>query len=144
MTDLAAPVPKYKISESIDTALDLAMRALEEIRQLARQPGPSGKDGKDGRDGLSIEDLSIDYDGERTFTFRFANGTNVKEFPFIVPITIDRGVYKQDTPYQRGDVVSYGGSAWIAQRDTSDKPENSDAWRLAVKRGRDGRDFNKP
>jgi hypothetical protein len=36
-------------------------------------------------------------------------------------------------------MVSFGGSAFIAQRDTTDKPESSDAWRLAVKRGRDGK-----
>ena len=33
-----------------------------------------------------------------------------------------------------------GGSVWIAQADTKAKPDGSADWRLAVKKGRDGRD----
>jgi hypothetical protein len=46
-----------------------------------------------------------------------------------------------------GDSVSHGGSSFIAQVNTSAKPGKSDDWRLAVKRGNDGRDYrpdNKP
>ena len=40
--------------------------------------------------------------------------------------------------YERGDAVTYGGSLWIAQRDTNEYPRGEDSgWRLAVKRGRD-------
>lgn len=59
--------------------------------------------------------------------------------PFTVPTMLDRGVWREGE-YEKGDTVTFGGSAFIAQRDTTDKPETSDAWRLAVKRGRDGRD----
>jgi hypothetical protein len=40
-----------------------------------------------------------------------------------------------------GDAVSHGGSLFIAQGDTNAKPGKSDDWRLAVKRGADGRDW---
>ena len=43
--------------------------------------------------------------------------------------------------YQRGDGVTLGGSFFIAQADTTAKPGKSDEWRLAVKRGADGRDL---
>jgi len=43
--------------------------------------------------------------------------------------------------YVVGDTVSHGGSLFIAQTETSAKPGKSDDWRLAVKRGNDGRDF---
>jgi hypothetical protein len=55
---------------------------------------------------------------------------------------LDRGVWKDDGPYTKGDGVTWSGSWFIAQRDTApgEKPQNSDAWRLAIKRGRDGAD----
>lgn len=100
--------------------------------------GAPGINGKDGTDGLGFDDLEIVHDGERTVTFRYTKGEKVKETAIVFPVPIDRGVFKDGNQYQKGDAVSFGGSAWIAQRDTDDKPETSDAWRLAVKRGRDG------
>lgn len=143
MTDSTIPAPRYKLWETLHVLFDSIFRLNKELKEIARQPGPPGKDGtdgKDGRDGLSIDDLSMEYDGERTFTFRFSNGKVTKEFPFVIPIPIDRGTYKSDVTYAKGDMVSHGGSMFIAQRETSDKPEQSDAWRLGVKRGRDGKD----
>jgi integrin beta 3 len=102
-------------------------------------PGLPGRDGKDGVDGLGFDDMSVDHDGERGFVLRFARGDVKKEFPFTIPIVIDRGVWR-DGQYQKGDGATWGGSFFIAQRDTTDKPETSDAWRLSVKRGRDGKD----
>ena len=42
--------------------------------------------------------------------------------------------------YATGDAITWGGSLWIALRDNTEKPESGDAWQLAVKKGRDGRD----
>jgi len=57
----------------------------------------------------------------------------------------DAGIYQATEQYLKGDGVTWGGSWWIAQRDSKgDKPDSgSGAWRLAVKRGRDGKDFTK-
>jgi len=96
--------------------------------------------GKDGLDGVGFDDLIMDYDGERTLVFRFMRDEQVKEFKFTLPIPLDRGIYRDGTQYQRGDVVSFGSSFWIAQRDTASKPEINSDWRLGVKRGRDGKD----
>lgn len=41
--------------------------------------------------------------------------------------------------YERGDSVTWNGSGWHCERDTTDEPETSDAWKLMVKRGRDGK-----
>lgn len=60
-----------------------------------------------------------------------------------IPVPMDCGVYRAGQAYEKGDIVSYGGSSWIAQRDTQSKPETDDSWRLMVKRGRDGKDANK-
>lgn len=108
-------------------------------------PGRDGKDGKDGEhgadgaDGLGFDDLDVAYDGERSITLRFSQGERIKEFPLTLPIPLDRGQFKSGEDYVRGDATTYGGSLWIAQKSTADKPGTSDAWRLAVKCGRDGK-----
>lgn len=103
--------------------------------------GLNGRDGRDGIDGLGFDDLSVDFDDERTMKLRFVNGERVKEWPLTFPVLLDRGVYKSDVEYFRGDSVSYDGSIFIAQRTTrAENPKTSDDWRLSVKRGRDGKD----
>lgn len=46
---------------------------------------------------------------------------------------------RQGVKYLEGDGVTWGGSFWIAQKDTATKPDGGE-WRLAVKKGRDGKD----
>lgn len=98
-----------------------------------------GKDGDPGNDGLGFDDLDAAYDGEKTITLTFMRGERVKEFAFTMPVVIDRGVYRDGSEYRAGDGVTWGGSFWIAQKDTSAKPDAGDDWRLSVKRGRDGK-----
>jgi integrin beta 3 len=104
------------------------------------QDGSDGRDGKDGVDGFGFDDLTLGYDGERTLTLRFARAGRVKEFPVVVPWPLDLGVWKAGNVHARGDGVTHGGSWWIAQRDTTAKPGESEDWRMCVKRGRDGKD----
>lgn len=106
------------------------------------QNGSNGKDGspgRDGKDGLGFDDLSFEHDGERGFVLRFQRGDTVKEFPFKVPTVLDRGVYRPERTYSKGDAVTWAGSLWIAQNETAEKPDSGDGWRLAVKRGRDAK-----
>jgi hypothetical protein len=101
-------------------------------------------EGKDGEPGLGFDDMSIEQTSERGITLRFARGGQVKTFELIVPAVIDRGVFKDGQAYTAGDAVTYGGSLWIAQKDTGQKPDGPDTgWRLAVKKGRDGRDLTR-
>jgi hypothetical protein len=101
--------------------------------------GTNGTNGIDGKDGLGFDDLDVTYDGERGFTLCFARGEQKKEFTFSMPVMLYRNVWKEGT-YERGDVVTFGGSQFHCNRPTSDKPETSDAWTLCAKRGRDGKD----
>jgi hypothetical protein len=48
---------------------------------------------------------------------------------------IPRGTYAEGKNYDRGDVVTWDGSSWHAEKDTHDKPGRSDSWRLMVKKG---------
>lgn len=106
------------------------------------KPGLDGKDGApglNGKDGLGFDDIQVEHDGERGFKFIFIRGDQRKEFgSFIVPSMIYRGVWTEGD-YREGDVVTWAGSMFVAIGDTKTKPETKDsAWRLAVKRGKDG------
>lgn len=102
--------------------------------------GTAGENGRPGRDGIGFDDMTLDYDGERTFTFLFQRGERIEERKFVVPVMLDRGVYRSEATYAKGDSVTYGGSVWIAQTNTKARPDGSADWRLAVKKGRDGKD----
>lgn len=107
-------------------ATDVLQRAVEGI------PKP-----KDGRDALSVEDFEVTLEG-RVFTFALRCGENVVKREIKVPFPLDRGTYRSGESYEKGDVVTYGGSQWIAKKDTNESPP-SDAWRLCVKKGKDGK-----
>lgn len=95
---------------------------------------------KDGVDGLGFDDLTVEHDGERGFTFNFVRGEQSKSFTFSLPVVIDRGVYQAERGYEPGDAVTWAGSLWVAKAATTAKPDTGPDWRLAVKRGRDGKD----
>lgn len=101
-----------------------------------------------GKDGVSpdalapfkLDDFDIEQTDERTFTFKFTHGGEMHSFEFEFPVAIYRGVWTEKE-YQRGDMVTWAGSVWHADKATSAKPDTPDSgWKLAVKRGRDGRD----
>lgn len=113
--------------------------AVVEVRQAV--PGPAGKDGKDGVDGLGFDDLSAEFDGDRTIHLKFQRGLAVKSFPIALPYMRQQGVYVEGRSYVKGDVVTWGGSQWHCETETTTKPgEGVKAWTLVVKRGRDGKD----
>lgn len=91
-----------------------------------------------------IAEHRIEQVDERTFqaVSVLSSGCEVRK-SISVPAVIDRGVYTADVAYKSGDGVTWGGSYWIATKDEpAGKPgePGSDGWRLAVKRGRDGKD----
>ena len=113
-----------------------------EMKSLGVICGKDGAPGKDGRDGIDLDSFeAIVLDDDRTIELKFVSGEIERVASFKWPVPIDCGVYKAGQQYERGDAVTWGGSLWLAQRDTSEKPDTPDSgWRLAVKRGRDGKD----
>ena len=122
-------------------------------------PGDKGEKGEAGRDGRDAADLTLLFnrideqvavivadqfkgmsitspDSGRTLLA--ALGDKIHEIKTAVPL--DRGVWKDGTTYAAGDSVSHGNSLFIAQIQTITKPP-SDDWRLAVRAGRDGKDY---
>lgn len=89
-----------------------------------------------------LADVQIEADEDmRTIRMAVTSSAGViTERSFALPTMIYRGIYTAGQQYVRGDVVTWGGSSWTCREDTTDKPGDSPAWQLAVKRGRDGRD----
>lgn len=130
-------------------AADMIQRAIDRIPAPQMGPpgppgeqGPAGPRGERGADGLGFDDLDFEArDDGRTLVFRLVRGDEIKEAEMQVPVVLYRGIYHEEATYDAGDAVTWGGSLWIALRRTSAKPgDGSTDWRLAVKKGRDGRD----
>ena len=131
------------------------------------EPGPAGRDGVDGKDGERGEKGDPGPQGERGADGlhgrdgapgergergeRGADGIATREelnemieqrFAELQVRTLAdsyREVYRAGETYKRGEVVTWGGSLFLAMADTAEKPETTQAWRLVVKHGRDGK-----
>lgn len=127
------------VGQNADPA-DVMRLVVDEVNKIPRPK--DGAPGKDGRDG-TLEQLVATYDGERTVTFCFKNGDPIEGGVIRLPIVIDRGVYDASQAYETGDGVTYGGSFWIAKAHSHGRQpgtnDGAEAWRLAVKHGRDGK-----
>ena len=116
------------------------------------EPGAPGVKGEPGRNAFDLNYLQ-NYAGEQIAralktatmttpdggrTLHWTIGDSVHEIK--TALVLDAGVWKEGQAYVPGDAVTLGGSLFIAQAATTAKPGKSDDWRLAVKRGTDGRD----
>jgi len=127
--------------------LSLSDGTTKSLGVIVGKDGVDGRDGTDGRDGergpagFSLEHFDVTQaDDGRTIIMSFGQGDVREEYELEFPVMIDRGVWKPGE-FKSGDTVTWAGSIWTAQRDTSAKPDDPEGgWRLAVKRGRDGRD----
>jgi len=140
----AAIAPLVLRVRAMETAAaDLAVATLRERIAVveAREPVP-GPPGPPGVDGLGFDDYAVKYDGERsiTFTWTRADGGISVESVIRVPMMLYRGVYVVGKVYDTGDCVTWAGSLWHCNAETTTRPgDGSPAWTLAVKRGRDGK-----
>lgn len=82
---------------------------------------------RDTDEGRTVERVAI-YTNGQSFIHRTKTAT-----------PIYRGVWR-DGRFERGDMVTHGGSLWHCDRDTDGAPEQSRDWTLAAKRGRDGKE----
>lgn len=120
-----------------------------DLGEVVGRDGIDGRDGRDGVDGLQgamgergfgLDDFSVEQLDETSVLLKFARGDTQETHTLHFPVVVDRGVYKAGEAYPKGSGATWGGSYWIAQKDTQAKPGEGDDWRLAVKKGRDGKD----
>ncbi len=139
--------PKYTYWEGLNIAIELAMQCIDEVRALARLPGPAGKDGtdgkdgangKDGADGIVFDDIDEQYEDEGRIQVRtyLRQGQIFKQFRHITKSSIFRGIHDSSRTYLPGDEVTRGGSQWHCKAECSG-PFNGDFWILNVKKGTD-------
>lgn len=146
-TTLEAEVAKWALDferraqMTLERAIDKIPTPKDGRDGEAGRDGIDGKDGRDGDPGGTVEDFDIEVDG-RILTVTMKIGGRIEQRKVRLDIPQDRGVFKAGEKYEKSDMVTFGGSQFIATRDTigSEKPEASPAWRLTVKRGRDGKD----
>ncbi|CAH0650533.1 MULTISPECIES: phage portal protein [unclassified Pseudomonas] len=84
---------------------------------------------------------AVEQAGDRGFELALvlSSGAEVRK-KLELPVMIYRGVFSAGD-YLPGDTVTWAGSLWHCDESTCDKPgePGSKGWRLAVKRGRDGK-----
>lgn len=98
--------------------------------------GKNGDPGRDGKDGADFTEVRFEYDGERTLKAIGKGG----EVVYRLPIPIDRGYWKKGA-FEQSDIVTEGGTAYIALKNTSEKPSpEAKDWRILARKGRDGKD----
>jgi hypothetical protein len=104
--------------------------------------GVDGSKGEAGRDGLTVTDFATDLSEDGRFlTLSLENEQTKVAHTLQLPTMIYRGGYKEGVEYVEGDTVTFGGSLWCCSAPTTEKPiEGRDCWRLAARKGRDGKD----
>jgi hypothetical protein len=131
----AVPVPQYTLFEAVGTCLALGRRALEEVRALARIPGPEGKRGPKGEAGEKGERGEKGLPGPAGAAG--LDGTDgargQKGEPGTLPAVRE---WASDTVHYAGVVVTHGGGTWQASCDTGQAPGHAD-WICIACPGRD-------
>jgi hypothetical protein len=91
--------------------------------------------------GLSGIEVLQQEDPRRFLVRCRLTGGGEKETEFRIPVLLYRGVFSSGEKYSRGDVVTWGGSAWHCQADEpASGPGKSGDWKLMVKEGQRGKD----
>jgi len=109
------------------------------------QQGRTGEKGEPGQDGVGFDDADLVVDeATKSVVLRFTKGDVVKDRPVPVPLYWD--VYSDAQTYRKGNIVTRGGSMWMALLDEvkgvrpDDKTDaERRAWRLCVQRGKEGK-----
>ena len=111
------------------------------VDEVAKIPRPKdGEKGADGADGLGINNAAMTFDETKGYALVMSNGE--RSFEMRLPQGWDAGVWRQGRQYPKGCNVTFKGDRWTAQVDTFNRPGDTPDWRLAVRRGRDGKDLS--
>lgn len=95
--------------------------------------------GEDGKT-FDLDDFHIEMPDERTLTMSFQGGNQKHNFDVELPVPCYKGVFKEGAEYRKGDIVTWGGSAWHCNEHKSRRPAEADSgWTLMVKAGRNAK-----
>lgn len=111
---------------------------LEKISAAMRHATEEAIKQKAPRDKLQA---TIFAAGLRELTASVAALTDRLEAIESAPMVYD-GPYESGKTYSKGTFVTRDGSLWHCNEKTTAQPGDGRAWTLAVKRGKDGKDWN--
>ena len=89
----------------------------------------------EGFKSFEIEQIS---DREHIATLFLSSGA-IQQTKLFIPALIYKGVFDENSEYQKGDTVTFKGGMWHCNETTNTKPGDGKAWTLAVKRGQDAK-----
>jgi len=104
-------------------------------------PGPRGDP---GRDGIGLPEVRAAVSEIISKELPELVKVGVAAAMAALPILLYKGVWQEDQTYEPGNTATWAGSLWHCNESTRDKPGTSGAWTLIVKRGRDGKDYERP
>jgi hypothetical protein len=146
---------RYTIWQAVHAALDLSVRAIQEVRALARQPGPEGKQGPEGRPGKVAQVKAwsnvIHYEGaivtHNGSTFQATKDTakepGHEDWICLAERGRDgvtpkvRGTFDASTEYRWLDIVALNGGSFVALKDDPGQCPGPD-WQLIASPGKRG------
>lgn len=100
------------------------------------EAGPAGERGAEGQPGMTREEFELAIAAaEERGEERGARLAVVRTLA-----DVHEGVWKVGASYQRGAVVTWQGSSFVAMADTTGQPGSSPDWRPLANKGRDGKD----
>jgi hypothetical protein len=131
-----------EFADAVEACVRAALQPVAERVKALESTPPS--EPPSGPPGPGVSDYTVTYDGERSFSHTWKIGDEPGSAVFHVPFPIYRGVYLEGKTYERGDMVTHGGSIWHCNADTTTTPPSNGShftkdWTLAVKRGRDAK-----
>lgn len=125
-------------------------RGQDGARGEKGERGVDGRDGRDGKDGITERDMDAAVvralEAILPSTVAAEVGRSFHEILTRNPIVTWKGVFKEGTEYQPGNMVQFGGNVFHCDKATTAKPDahfstgTKGDWTLAVKKGRDGKD----
>ena len=88
----------------------------------------------------AVFEAVVVLDGKSLQLIRTFGDGNQKTSVVELPQVVYAGVFDVEKQYQKGELVTHGGSLWHCNGDADGKPEDdSGAWTLCVKKGRDAK-----
>ncbi|MCE8052282.1 hypothetical protein HOP61_13305 [Halomonas daqingensis] len=90
-----------------------------------------------------VKSVEIEQTDTKAFTIKTLMSSGEEQAQvFTLPVTVYKGTYVESESYTKGDLVTWGGSVWHSEiEENTTKPGAGEEWKLAVKKGQNGRDL---